>query len=115
MVEGRKSSPIMGRVEQRMKKASYAVISLFFAVPRMRAECRDSHNGLLDKELRGIIRRSQSAVSEFTLLITLFSGKPYLVAMILKNAPLWLYFKSVKSSEKSVKLYPAPTFRFLPR
>ena len=28
----------------------------------------------------------------------------YLVAMRLTNTPLWLYFRSVRSSEKSVKL-----------
>ena len=100
-----------------MKMVVYAVITLFFAVPEMSAEYRNSRNGLCVRELRGIIRRSQSMVSKFTLLITLLFGRGlprHLVAMILKKAPLWLYFKSVKSSEKSVKLYPAPTFRFLP-
>ena len=30
--------------------------------------------------------------------------KPHLVAMTLKKTPLWLYLRSVRSSEKSVKL-----------
>ena len=37
----------------------------------------------------------------------------HLVPMRLTNTPLWLYFRSVSSSEKLVKLYPTPAFRFL--
>jgi hypothetical protein len=32
------------------------------------------------------------------------TGGRHIVPMRLRNTPLWLYFKSVKSSEKSVKL-----------
>src|SRR5215470_2419898 len=38
----------------------------------------------------------------------------HLVPTILRNTPLWLYFRSVRSSEKLVKLKPTPTFRSLP-
>ena len=60
----------------------YAVITvllrcftLFYAVPKKRAKCFDSRNGLRVSELRGIIRRSQGRSSKFTLLITLLPGK----------------------------------------
>lgn len=40
----------------------YAIITLFYAVPEEGARHGDSRNGLLAKELPGIIRRSQPAI-----------------------------------------------------
>jgi len=64
-----------GTMEQRMEMVSYAVITLFFAVMKMSANDRASHNGLRIRELQRIIRRSQERLSEFTLLITLLPAK----------------------------------------
>jgi len=64
----------MGPEEQRMKMVVYAVVTLFFAVPAERAKFCDSRNGLRVTELRRIIRRSQSEISELTLLFTLLSA-----------------------------------------
>ena len=57
-----------------MKMVVFAVITLFFPIPPMSAESCDFRNGLPDNELRAIIRRSQSPVWDFSLLITLFLG-----------------------------------------
>jgi len=54
-----------------MKMVVYAVITLFYAVPEKSAKDFDSRNRLFDRELHGIIRRSRSTLSKFTLLITL--------------------------------------------
>ena len=64
-----------GSEEQRMKIASYAVLTLFFAVMNMSGNYSASRNGLRVIELHRIIRRSQSRISEFTLLITLLPAK----------------------------------------
>jgi len=58
-----------------MELLIYAVISLFFPVPVNSAKCRNSRNGLPARELRGIIRRSQPALLQFSLLFTLLAGK----------------------------------------
>ena len=52
----------MGTMEQQTKMVNYAVITLFYAVPEESAKHGDSRNGLLAKELHGIIRRSQPAI-----------------------------------------------------
>ena len=65
----------MGSIEQRMEKASYAVLTLFYAVPQTAQETPNPRNGLCVRELHGFIRRSQWRTFEFTLLITLFSRK----------------------------------------
>ena len=54
---------------------SYAVITLFFAVLLAKVRQRDSRNRFGIRELHEIIRRSYRSTLEFTLLITLFSGK----------------------------------------
>ena len=41
---------------------SYAVITLLYAVPEESAKCCNSRNGLLAKELHGIIRGSPPAI-----------------------------------------------------
>ena len=53
----------------------YAVLTLLFAVLNASAKYWNSRNGSRARELRGIIRRSQSGVPESTLLITLLSRK----------------------------------------
>jgi len=58
-----------------MKMVSYAVITLFFAVPEESTKYFDSRNGLLVRELGGIIRRSQRLHFGFTLLFTLLSAR----------------------------------------
>ena len=68
-----KVSSVMGRVEQRMKNVSYAVLTLFFAVLKASAKYHDSRNGLRCSGLREIIRRPQREIPKFTLLITLLS------------------------------------------
>src|SRR5690348_1452392 len=65
----------MGSDEQRMKFVNFAVISLVFPVPKPSTKYGNSCNGLCIRELREIIRRSQSTVSKFPLLITLLAGK----------------------------------------
>ena len=69
------SSSIAGRMEQRMEFVIYAVITLFYAVPYASAKYCNSRNGLPARELRGIIRRSQRRIPQFTLLFTLLSAK----------------------------------------
>ena len=54
-----------------MEMVVYAVLTLFYAVPEESAKRCVSRNGLLLTDLRGIIRRSQTATLGFTLLITL--------------------------------------------
>ena len=61
----------MGSLEQRMKMAGYAVLTLFFAVIKTSAKSCDSRKGMCARELRRIIRRSHPAIPKFTLLITL--------------------------------------------
>ena len=63
----------MGKIEQRPKMLSYAVLTLLFAVLKASAKHHESGNGLRCRELRGFIRRSQPEFQEFTLLITLLS------------------------------------------
>ena len=72
-----------------MKMVVYAVITLFYAVPEASAKYCDSRNGLLFRELHGIIRRSQPATWRFTLLITLlFASKARLVGHACRPAYL---------------------------
>ena len=58
--------------EQRMKSGSYAVLTLFFAVPQSAAKSCNSRKRLMTPALRGIIRRSQLPNRRVTLLVTLF-------------------------------------------
>ena len=62
----------MGSCEQRIMIASYADITLLFAVPEADAKCADSRNGLCIRELRGIIRGSQMQIEKVTLFFSLF-------------------------------------------
>ena len=66
---------------------SYAVITLFYAVPEESAKCCDSRNGLLATELHGIIRRSQAVTLNFTLLITLLSAVEMTLASRRSTSP----------------------------
>ena len=74
-MENVESSSTIGHEEQRMKMASYAVLTLFFAVMKVSVNYSASRNGLRVTELHRIIRRSQRRISEFTLLITLLPAK----------------------------------------
>ena len=55
-----------------MKSVNYAVVTLFYAVPKVATKLCNSRKGLKTPALREIIRRSRLSIREFTLLITLF-------------------------------------------
>lgn len=55
-----------------MESGSYAVVTLFFAVPQVAAKSYSSSKRLKRLALRKIIRRSPLPIRKFTLLITLF-------------------------------------------